>query len=55
MFYSKKKKTDYDAKLSEIENKYIATADDNTFTKDTVANNIKSKDLVDKSVIAGFG
>ena len=48
------KKAYYDAKISDIENKYITTADYNKFTKDIVANNIKSKELVDKSAIAGF-
>ena len=37
------RKTDYDAKISDSENKYITTADYNKFTKDIVANNIKSK------------
>ena len=50
----KKNKTDYDAKTSDIENKYINTADCNKFTKDIVANNIKSKNIVDKSDIARF-
>ena len=40
--------------MSDIENKYITTADYNKVTKDKVANNIKSKNLVDKSVIAEF-
>ena len=48
------RKTDYDTKISEIESKYITTADYNKFTKDIVANSIKSKNLVDKSAIAGF-
>ena len=48
------KKTNYDAKISEIENKYITTTDYNKFTKNIVDNNIKSKNLVDKSAIAGF-
>ena len=50
----KQKKTDYDAKLLDIENKYITTADCNKFTKDIVANKIKSEGLVGKSAIAGF-
>ena len=39
-----KKNTGYNAKLSDIENKYITTADYNKFTKDIVANNLKSKE-----------
>ena len=50
----KKKKTDYDAKISDIESKYITTADYNKFTKNIVDNSIKSKHLVDKSDIAGI-
>ena len=48
------KKTNCDAKISEIENKYITTTDYNKFTKNIVDINIKSKNLVDKSAIAGF-
>ena len=48
------KKTDYDAKILDIESKYITTADYNKFTKDIVANDIKSKRLVHVSDIAGF-
>ena len=48
------KKTDYDTRISNTENKNVPTADYNKFTKDVVANNIKSKKLVDKSAIAGF-
>ena len=43
------KTTDYDAKIPDIENKYITTAGYNRFTKDIVDNKIKSKDLVDKT------
>ena len=50
----KKTDYDYDAKISDIENKYITTPDYNKFTKDIVAKNIKNKELVDKSDIAGF-
>ena len=50
----KKKKKDYGVKLSDIKSKYITTDDYNKFTKDIVANRIKSEGLVDKSVIAGF-
>ena len=46
------KKTDYDLKISDIESKYITTAD--KVTKDIVANRIKSEELVNKSVIARF-
>ena len=35
------KKTDYDAKILDIENKHITTADNNKFTKDVVAYKIK--------------
>ena len=48
------RKTNYDTKISDIESKYITTADYNKFTKDIVASSIKSKNLVDKSAIAGF-
>ena len=47
-------KKNYDAKMTDIENKYISTADNNKFTKDIVANNMKSKNLVDKFAIGGF-
>ena len=47
-------KKDYGVKLSDIKSKYITTDDYNKFTKDIVANRIKSEGLVDKSVIAGF-
>ena len=42
------KKTNYDAKTSDMESKYITTADYNKFNKDIVDNSIKSKNLVDK-------
>ena len=48
-----KKKTDYDAKASDIESKYITTAYYNKFTNNIVDNSIKSKKLVDKSAILG--
>ena len=48
------KKTYYDEKISNIESKYITTADYNKFTKDIVDNNIKIKNIVDKPDIAGF-
>ena len=47
-------KKNYDATMTDIENKYITTADNNKFTKDIVANNMKSKNLVDKFAIGGF-
>ena len=45
------KKADYNSNISDIENKYIATADYNKFTKNIVDNNIKSKNLVDKLLL----
>ena len=48
------KKTYDDAKISNIEFKFITTADYYKFTKDIVDNNIKIKNIVDKSDIAGF-
>ena len=48
------KKTYYDAKISNIESKFITTADYYKFTKDIVDNNIKIKNIVDISDIAGF-
>ena len=47
-------KKNYDAKITVIENKYITTADKNKFTKDIVANNMKSKNFVDKFANSGF-
>ena len=44
----------YDVKIFDIESKYITTADYNKFTKDIVANKIKSEGLVNQSDIAGF-
>ena len=44
----------YDAKISEIENKYITTTDYNKNTKDIATNKIKSERLVNKSTISGF-
>ena len=48
------KKTYYDLNLSNIDSKYITTADYNKFTKTFVDNNIKSKNLINKSAISGF-
>ena len=45
------KKADYDAKISDTENECITTVDYNKFTKNMVDNNIRSKNLVDKSAI----
>ena len=50
----KKKNTDYDAKISDIKSKYVATADYHKFTKDIVPNRIKSEELINTSGIAGF-
>ena len=54
MLVVQSKKTDYDAKISKIKNKYITTDDYNKFIKDISANKIKSKILVDKSAVVGF-
>ena len=40
--------------MSNIESKYITTADYNKFNKNVVDNSTKSKNLVDKSAINGF-
>ena len=48
------KNTEYDSKISDIKNKYVTTANNNKCTKNIVDNSIKSKNLVDKSDIAGF-
>ena len=47
-------KTDYNTKITHIENKYITTADCNKSSKNIGDNSIKIKNLVDKSAIAGF-
>ena len=39
------KKTDYDTKISEIQNKYITSADYNRFTKIIVDNSIRFKNV----------
>ena len=49
-----KEKTDYNAKILKIENKYITTTDCNKFTKNVVVNQIKTKNLINKSDIYGF-
>ena len=43
------KKTNYNAKITEIESTYITTADYNKFTNEFVDNSIKSKKLVIKT------
>ena len=40
--------------MSNIESKYITTADYNKFNKNVVDNSTKNKNLVDKSAINGF-
>ena len=48
------KKTDYDAKILDIESNYITTANYNKFTKEIVDNSMKNKNLVDRSAFARF-
>ena len=43
------KKTDYNTNITEIESKYITTADYNKFAKGIIDNSIKSKNLVTKT------
>ena len=50
----KKKQKHYSVKILYIENKFIITVGYYEFTKNVVANKIKSEGLVDKSAIAGF-
>ena len=45
------KKTDYDAKIKDIERKYFSTTDYNKFTSDVLDVKIKQKELVNKSDI----
>ena len=47
-------KTDYNAKIIELESKYFATADYQKVTSETLEAKIKQKRLVDKPAIAGF-
>ena len=47
-------KTDYDAKISEIEFKYFVTVNYNKYTSQTLDVKIKHKELVDKSDMSGF-
>ena len=49
-----KEKTDCNAKILEIGNKYITLTDCNKFTKNIVVNQIKTKNLINKSDIYGF-
>ena len=49
-----KKKTDFDAKILEIESKYFTTANHNKLTSQVLDMKIKQKRLVDISAIAGF-
>ena len=48
------KKTDYDAKISNIVGKYITTSNDNEFTSDILDVKIKQKELVNKSNISNL-
>ena len=48
------KKTDYNAKILDIEYRYFTTADYNKFTSQTLDAKIKQEELFDKSAIAGF-
>ena len=48
------KKTDYNARKSEIERNYITTSDYNKFTSDILNAKIKQKKLVDKSDISNL-
>ena len=45
------KKTDYDAKIKDIERTYFSTTDYNKFTSDILDVKIKQKELVNKSDI----
>ena len=49
---TKKHKTDYDAKILDIESKYFTTADHNKFISQALDAKIKQKRLIDKSDIA---
>ena len=48
------KKKHYDLKTSDLESKYLNTADYNKFTSQTLHAKIKQKQLVDKSATSGF-
>ena len=48
------RKTDNDAKITDIETKCFTTSDDNKFMRDTLDAKIKVKGLFEKSAIAGL-
>ena len=48
------KKTNYDAKISDIEKKYFNTCDYNKFLNNTRDAKIKNKKIVNESEISGF-
>ena len=48
------KKTDYDAKISEMEGKQFTNSDYNKFTNDIFDAKIKQKELLNKSDISNF-
>ena len=48
------KKTDFDAKISDIGSKYITTADYNRLTREIFDAKIEEKGLVDKSAVSEF-
>ena len=50
----KKKKTDDDARISDIERKYFTTSDYNKFTREIIGAKIKEQGLVDKSNISNL-
>ena len=47
-------KKHHDLKTSDLESKYLNTADYNKFTSQTLHAKIKQKQLVDKSATSGF-
>ena len=49
-----KTKTYCGGKRSDIKSKFVTTVDYHKFTKDIIANNIKSEGLVNKSTISEF-
>ena len=49
-----KKKTDYVAKISDIETKYFTTSDYNKFMSEILNTKIKEKGLVNKSDISSL-
>ena len=48
------KKTNYGAKISDIETKYFTKLHCNKFTRNILDGKIKVKELIEKSAIAGF-